>query len=251
MKTEITIPTNLSEIPLVNYQKFIKVVEKSNDQEFIAQKTIEIFCGLKMHDVLKIKYSDVQDLTNHFAKLFEEKPKFKPTFSIGEIEFGFIPNLEEMSFGEYVDLESTIGNIQDFHRAMAVMYRPIKTRMKDKYEIIEYKGTSEFSDLMKYAPLDVVISASVFFWNLGNDLIQTSLTFLETEMKTNPKIKTTLAKELNLTNNGDGIIQSMHSLKETLHDLMQSQSWALGSVLHGLHTSDKKTKLNNANLIEN
>ena len=48
---------------------------------------------------------------------------------------------------------------------------------------MEYKGTSEFSDLMKYAPMNIVISASLFFWNLGNDLVQTSLTYLEREMK--------------------------------------------------------------------
>ena len=41
MKTEIVIPTTLSEIPLMNYQKFIKLVEGSNDEELIAQKSIE------------------------------------------------------------------------------------------------------------------------------------------------------------------------------------------------------------------
>jgi hypothetical protein len=59
MKTEIVIPTTLSEIPLMNYQKFMKLVEGSNDEELIAQKSIEIFCGLNMRDVLKIKWSDV------------------------------------------------------------------------------------------------------------------------------------------------------------------------------------------------
>ncbi len=59
MTTEIVIPTSLSEIPLMSYQKFIKLVEGSNDEELIAQKSIEIFCGLNMRDVLKIKWSDV------------------------------------------------------------------------------------------------------------------------------------------------------------------------------------------------
>jgi hypothetical protein len=241
MKTEIYVPTKLSEIPLKNYQDFMKLVENSNDQEFIAQKTIEIFCGLNMRDVIKIKWSDVKELIAHFNDLFKQKNEFTPTFKIEGLEFGFIPNLEDITFGEYVDLESNITKIDNFHKAMAVMYRPIKTRSKDKYEIIPYTGTDEFSDLMKFAPLDVVMSASLFFWTLGNDLVNSSLLSLEMEMKKNPKVMTS-ANEASLQKTGVGIIQSMHSLRETLQDLTKSQSWGLESVLHTLLTSDKKTK---------
>jgi hypothetical protein len=241
MKTEIYVPTKLSEIPLKNYQDFMKLVENSNDQEFIAQKTIEIFCGLNMRDVIKIKWSDVKELIAHFNDLFKQKNEFTPTFKIEGLEFGFIPNLEDITFGEYVDLESNITKIDNFHKAMAVMYRPIKTRSKDKYEIIPYTGTDEFSDLMKFAPLDVVMSASLFFWTLGNDLVNSSLLSLEMEMKKNPKVMTS-ANELSLQKTGVGIIQSMHSLRETLQSLTKSQSWGLESVLPTLLTNDKKTK---------
>ena len=43
MKLDILLPTNLSEIPLSRYQEFIAMKEKSNDEEFIAQKMIQIF----------------------------------------------------------------------------------------------------------------------------------------------------------------------------------------------------------------
>ena len=241
MKTEIVIPTSLSEIPLKSYQEFIKVVENSNDEEFIAQKTIEIFCGLKMKDVVKIKWSDVKSLTLHLNELFKAKQKFQPTFKINNMEFGFIPVLEDMTFGEYIDLETNITNIENFHKAMAVMYRPITKKVKDRYEIFEYKGTSEFSDLMKFAPLDVVMGASVFFWNLGNDLVQHSLTSLETELKKNPKLMT-LAKERNLIKDGDGTIQSMRLLRETLQNLMKLPDWGLEHALPTLLTKDKNEK---------
>jgi hypothetical protein len=157
------------------------------------------------------------------------------------MEFGFIPNLEDMTFGEYIDLESNITNVQTFHKAMAVMYRPITKRIKERYEIFEYRGSDEFSDMMKFAPLDVVMGATVFFWNLGNDLVQHTLTCLETEIKTNKKL-TTLAKERNLIKSGDGTIQSMQSLKATLQNLMTLPSWDLENVLPTLLTKDKKEK---------
>jgi hypothetical protein len=241
MKTEIVIPTSLSEIPLKSYQEFMKVVEKSNDEEFIGQKTIEIFCGLKMKDVVKVKWSDVKSLTLHLNEIFKAKPKFQPTFKIQDTEFGFIPNLEDMTFGEYIDLESNISSVETFHKAMAVMYRPITKKVKDRYEIFEYKGTDEFSDVMKYAPLNVVLGATVFFSILGSDLVQHTLTSLEMELKKNPKLMT-LANERNLIKDGDGTIQSMHLLKETLQSLMKLPSWELESVLPTSLTKDKNEK---------
>jgi hypothetical protein len=246
MKTEIHVPTKLSEIPLQNYQKFMKVINNSNDQEFIAEKTIEIFCGLNLKEVIKIKWSDVKDLAVHFNKLFQEKPKFQSTFKIQNMEFGFIPNLDEITFGEYIDLESNITSVDNFHKAMAVMYRPIKTRVKDKYEIIQYTGTDEFSDLMKFAPLDVVMAASVFFWNLGNDLVNNSLSYLEMEMQKNPELMTS-ANERSLENSGVGITQSMQLLREMLPNLMKLQGLDFESVLPFLLMNDKKQKSNNAN----
>lgn len=242
MKTEIVIPTSLSEIPLKSYQEFMKVVEKSNDEEFIGQKTIEIFCGLKMKDVVRVKWSDIKSLTLHLNEIFKEKPKFQPTFKIQNTEFGFIPNLEEMSFGEYIDLESNISSVENFHKAMAVMYRPITNKVKDRYEIFEYTGTDEFSEAMKYAPLNVVMGATVFFSILGSDLVQHTLTSLEMELKKNPKLMT-LAKERNLIKDGAGTIQSMHLLRETLQNLMLLPAWELESVLPTSLMKDKKEKL--------
>jgi len=247
MKTEIVIPTSLSEIPLMNYQKFIKLVEGSNDEELIAQKSIEIFCGLNMKDVLQIKWSDVVGLANHFNELFQQKTEFKTTFKIQDMEFGFIPNLEDMSFGEYVDLDHNIGKIESFHKAMAVLYRPITKKTKDTYEIMPYSGTDEFSELMKYAPLDIAMAASVFFYRLGNDLVQATLTSLEQEMTKNKELNTIIQNGLSSISNGDGIILSMHSLKEMLQSLTKLPNWEYGSALPTLLTSDKELKLNNEN----
>jgi hypothetical protein len=241
MKTEIVIPTSLSEIPLKSYQEFMKVVEKSNDEEFIGQKTIEIFCGLKMKDVVKVKWSDVKSLTLHLNEIFKAKPKFQATFKIDNTEFGFIPNLEDMTFGEYIDLESNISSVETFHKAMAVMYRPITKKVKDRYEIFEYTGSDEFSDVMKFAPLNVVLGATLFFSTLGSDLVQHTLTSLEKEIQKNPKIMT-LAKERNLINDGDGTIQSMRFLRETLQSLMKLPEWGLENVLPTLLTKNRNEK---------
>jgi hypothetical protein len=224
MKVDIYVPSSISEIPLCHYQEFLKLQATSNDQEFIAQKMVEIFCGLQLKDVVKLKVTSVNELIVHFTKIFKEKPKFKPTFKIGDVEFGFIPNLENITFGEYVDLENYLSKWEDFHKAMAVMYRPITIRKEDKYEIMEYTGAAAFSEGMKFAPMDVAISSSVFFWSLGSELLSATLDYLTNEIKTNEKEFQTLAQELNLGKSGVGIQAYTDSLKETLQNMTQLQN---------------------------
>jgi hypothetical protein len=247
MKLEINVPTTLSEISLKSYQEFLKVQQGSNDEEFIAQKMVQIFCGIELKDIVKMKLTSLNELITHFTKLFSEKPKFQPTFKIGTQEFGFITNLEEITFGEYVDLENNLLKWEDYHKAMAVMYRPIKMKFKDKYEIIDYKPMEEMNELMKFTPVDIAISSSVFFWNLGSELLTATLTYLERQIKTNKKTEMSLVNKLNLQNNGVGINQFMHSLKETLQDLTQSPDIDLLCVSTISPSKNKSKKLNNAN----
>lgn len=242
MEIQLKVPTSLNEIPLKHYVDFLNVQKGSNDEEFIAQKMIEIFCGIRLIDVAKIKLTSLNEMVAHFTQLFDQKPKFQQTFKIGDIDFGFIPNLEEISFGEYVDLENHLQSWDSFNKAMAVMYRPIKKRIKDKYEIQEYSGTKEYQDVMQYAPLDVCIAASVFFYNLSNELLAATLNYLEKQIKKDPNLSTTLVKQLNLPSNGDGISQYMDSLKETLRNSMKLPSSDYLNVSHISRLSTKKTK---------
>jgi hypothetical protein len=225
MKIEIDIPSNLSEISLDRYKKYMVTLNNSDDKEFVFQKMIEIFCGLELKEVVKMKASTVIELVQHFDKLFNEKTKFKHRFKLNGMEFGFIPDLEEISWGEYIDIEANIGDFQNIHKALAVMYRPIVKDIKGKYEIEPYKGDLSYSEVLKYAPLDVVLPASVFFWTLGIELIGSTLSSLE-KMKN----KTRIAKMFNFQNNGVGIVQSITSLREILEDLTKLQGSGFISV---------------------
>lgn len=225
MKIEIDIPTDLSEISLDRYQKYMVTLNNSDDKEFIFQKMIEIFCGLELKDVVKIKASTVIELVHHFNKLFNEKTTFKHRFKLGGVEFGFITDLEEISWGEYIDIEANISDIQNMHKALAVMYRPIVKDVKGKYEIEPYDGNLNYAEVLKLAPLDVVLPASVFFWTLGTELLDNILHSLQTM-----KNKTRIQRMFNSQSNGDGIAQSIMSLRETLEDLTKSQQWVYTNV---------------------
>jgi hypothetical protein len=251
MEVQIKVPTDLNEIPLKHYQDFLRVQRDSTDEEFVAQKMVEIFCGIRLNEVAKIRLTSLNELIVHFTKLFEQTPKFQPTFKIKDLEFGFIPELEEITFGEYVDLENHLQSWDNYHKAMAVLYRPIKKRNGDKYEIHAYDPKIDLQELMKFAPLDICIGASLFFWNLGSELLQATMNYLEKQTKMDKNLSATLAKQLNLPNDGDGISHFMHSLKETSQSLMRLPSQDLLNVSPISRSKSKKTKLKDDNLKDN
>ena len=210
MKVEVYIPDTLSEITLGQYQKYLKIQSENEDENFLAIKMIEIFCGLRGDTILSMKAKSIRDITTILSNMFNEKPPLVKEFKMGGVSYGFIPKLEDMSFGEYIDLDTYIGDVPNLHRAMGVLYRPIKLKDKQKYLIEDYKG--EESDKMKDMPMDAVLSSIIFFYNLGMDLSKAMLNFLEEE-------EMDLVQQQILEENGDGINRFSDSLKEILEDL--------------------------------
>lgn len=220
MKIELTIPTTLNDIKLAQYQKFLSIAKDNEESEFLQQKMVQLFCGIDLKDVAQIRYKDVAEITANINNLFTKENQLIQRFKMGGVEFGFIPNLDEMSTGEYMDLDTYITDWDTMHNAMAVLYRPITNKLGNKYQIEEYKGSITYADVMRHAPLDVVLGAMVFFYNLGNDLLKSTINYLET----NQEVQNILNKH-NLENVGDGIQVSMLLLKETLEDLMKFPSY--------------------------
>jgi len=217
MNIEILVPESLDEINLDQYQRFIKLNTKENEgSSFLMQKMIEIFCNLDLKDIAKIKYSSVQTITQKLNHVFSKKTKLIDRFKLGDTDFGFIPDLDNMTLGEYIDLDTYFGDWDNMHKAMSVLYRPIKNSRGDLYNIEDYDGT-KYSDVLKHMPLDVVFGSIFFFYNLSSELLTATLNYLEKETENN---LTTQQKEI-LEKNGLGINQSMDLVREILPNSMK------------------------------
>ena len=211
MKLKVFIPDHLSEITLDQYQRYLKIQDNEADQSFLQSKMLEIFCGLKLTDAMKMRISDVNSISDILSSLLNEKPPLVRKFIMKGVEYGFIPNLEDISLGEYIDLDNYIGDWDNIHRAMAVLYRPIDQKYGERYSIQEYKVTD--GEFMKDMPMDAVISSVLFFYHLGIDLSQAMMNYLEDSQETR------LVQYLSSDKSGVGISQYTHSLKAILHDL--------------------------------
>lgn len=234
MELQVVVPTSLSEITLEQYQRFARL---EGDEEFLTKKMLEIFCSVPIEQLPNVRFKDVSNVFRHINAMMQEKPSLKNIFSIKGVEFGFIPSLEEITYGEFVDLDSYLTDVQNLHKTMAVLYRPITGKVARHYLIEEYESATKYCDTMKSAPMNVVMGAVLFFWTLGRELLTATLNSLEMEDK-----KITL-QNLNSISDGDGITLSIPSLKVMLDDLMRYQGYPFTNALPSFPTKKAKQKL--------
>ena len=209
MEVKLSIPTSLNEITLGQYQEFSKLdITKESE---VQSKMIEIFCKVPTNVVRSMKAKDITDICTIINNMFDVEHQMLNRFDLNGVKYGFIPDLENMSFGEYVDLDTFMGDNDNLHRAMNVLYRPIDLLQGQRYTLKEYDP--DINEEAKNYPLDACFGAMVFFYDLGKDL---STVILNSSSKQNEE---NLAQYLGSLQNGDGTIPSMQSLAEILQDL--------------------------------
>ena len=214
---KLQIPTNINDITVGEYLKFIEVNKEDADEEFLIHKTISIFCDIPMKDVLNIDAKEAQDIAIEIYAVLNQKAEFKDKFELNGVEYGFIPNLEDLSLGEYIDLETYLKDQKNLHKVAAVMYRPIVKKYSDLYHIENYSASLKSQQDMKDAPIGIISQGVVFFYNIVNELLKDFPHYLETQTK---KVQETIQQEVNSQLNMVGLTQSIYLAKvmsETLN----------------------------------
>ena len=212
MKVELTVPSDLSEISLKQYQKFLKLQEKNEDSYFLQCKMIEIFCNLDAKNVRMLKVGDANKVVDVLNNMFEKKPDLTRTFKIDGVEYGMIPDLDNISLGEYIDLDTYISDWQNMDIAMNVLYRPIKDKIGDKYTIVDYDVDTK--EKLEHIPMDIVLGSIFFLYNLGIELSMVMVDYLE-----DPQMDNLMHQQIS-QESMDGIkVSSLHSLKTILEEL--------------------------------
>lgn len=187
---ELIIPTTLNEIPLSNFVKW----EQSDKSEI---DLIQIFCNIP--DAKKIPISEYKEIVLLLSDVLNSNPALVKTFKYKDIDFGFIPKLDSITGGEFIDLENYMKEPETWHKAMSILYRPITQRKKNWFD----KSDHDFYDIESYqeahdffidAPAEYYLGATVFFYNLGNDLLNAMTDYSQKILKKHPQSKATLIK---------------------------------------------------------
>lgn len=163
-----------SYISIENYVKIFKVKDLFSDDYFSA-KMVSLMTGCPVEDLLECDYEKVNYLASYILSLLPtEQPKFIDRFELDGVKYGFLPNWRDMSYAEFVDMDTISTRKPDdmlnmLHILAAVMYRPItEERTEHDFDIEKYnvKKMKKRAELFK-EKLDVkyILGAQFFFIN--------------------------------------------------------------------------------------
>tara|TARA_R110000751_G_scaffold188573_2_gene294557 strand:- start:365 stop:982 length:618 start_codon:yes stop_codon:yes gene_type:complete len=199
---KIQLPESNADITLEQSQRYLAITERDNLSELDKTKRIvKLFTGLKTNEIDAMSITDYEGILIQITKALSTEEGFAQRFTLNGIEFGFIPNLDEMTAGEYIDLTSSSVNPETLHKTMAILFRPITDRDGfGSYNIEPYTASTLHHDLMKHAPMNIVNGMLVFFCLLSKELqvcITKSTEVLAEEVR---------RKQVTTSRNGDGTL---------------------------------------------
>jgi len=139
----------------------------------------------------QLREKSMDDIAPSISKFIEEckeynQNKLEKYIRIGDKVMGFHPNLEAMSFGEYLDLNQLVSSdfTNNLPKIMSILYRPVVSEFMHNYEIEKYDSNVHIknADLFRDVDMAYVNGAMVFFCLLREDLLSSSLKFLDQQM---------------------------------------------------------------------
>ena len=194
---EYNIIDSWADVTLEKWQQLVLGKKKTKTEE--AKETIKALSTLPVKLIEEMALSDVATIFERLSKL-QIKGKLKKVFEIDEVEYGFLPDLDEITLGEWADIEQYIkdGLEKNMHKIMAVLFRPVTNKEGKMYSVQAYKDGKQRAEKFRKKMNAVQVQQSlVFFWTFGKEL-STILPLYLTEMMTK------IQAEMNLQKSGVG-----------------------------------------------
>ena len=191
----------------VTLEKWAILINKTNKSKSgEALNTIKALSDIPTNLINELSINDISKILNKISKLQEsEDTKLKNIIKVEGIEYGFHPNLEEITLGEYADIETYIQNgvENNLENLMSVLYRPIVEKEGKHYSIKAYDTTTTRIRAEKFKKMKArdVNSSLIFFWTFVKELAIILPLYL---MELSEKVIDNLHQN-NLVKNGTGL----------------------------------------------
>ncbi len=174
-----------SDVTLESWLRLIDFNKEGKSKE--ALNTIAELSNIpkKLINVLSIK--DIAIIMGEISRIqSEENTELKKIIEVEGVEYGFHPDLDEITLGEYADIETFVKLGIDKHlpELMAILFRPVVEKKNKVYTIEAYDGKIKIrSEVMKKMPAEQVQASLVFFWSFVNVLLKSLPLCLTQQMK--------------------------------------------------------------------
>lgn len=180
----VKVPDNWSAVTLKDYLELQRDLETYKDDEsaYIAVLFYRL-CKISPEMMMNMDVQSFTQIREHLQKFISSNDyELKPIIKIGDIEYGFEPNLAEMEYGAYLDI-TKFGDLtinKDWAKLMSILYRPIEKKNGKVYSIKKYNA--DINDtLFLDVTMDVHFGVQSFFFRISNHLLKDTLNYLEKE----------------------------------------------------------------------
>lgn len=199
---DLIIPTNTSEIKTGQYISYMENYKEGMTESEHLDLMFVSFTNATTSEGVSEK--DKNEVCFLVVKAIETAGKMTNIVKLNGVEYGFIPNFDKITTGEFTNL-SDYGKIDEREHALlkldyelilyflSICYRPVVKKLGKTYKIKRYKNTDN-SELFKELPLSYVVGIEGFFLTLHEDL-QIALKIYSEEaqvIKTNRNISKTM-----------------------------------------------------------
>ena len=185
-------------------------------------KRVAACADISLEELRAVPMAEVTQADEHLKRIAEEESgRHLKVIELSGQQYGFIPNWQEFSLGEWIDIEEYSNDFwNNAHKIMSILYRPLLRRQGDVHTIEKYTA-KEDSEVFKLLPADLFGGCILFFLSSRTKLLHTmKSSLLQTaESLTNSAI------------NGDGILVSTPSQGKasTIWTRLQRRVWGLFS----------------------
>ena len=161
---ELRLPHRWSDLTLGELQ----VMMTSENQ----LERISICTGQSVDKLRTMPQKLIEAATAHLDQLLtQETARFEKVVEIAGKRFGFVPDWDAFTAGEWIDLENYLEDFwKNAHKVMSVLFRPVTYELGEKYEVKKYTAKEDAS-IFEEMPADLVSGTLLFFWTTRNELL--------------------------------------------------------------------------------
>ena len=133
---------------------------------------ISICTGQSVGKLRTMPQKLIEAATAHLDKLLtQESARFEKVVEMGGKRFGFVPDWDAFTAGEWIDLENYLEDFwKNAHKVMSVLFREVTYELGEKYEVKKYTAKEDAS-IFEEMPADLVSGTLLFFWTTRNELL--------------------------------------------------------------------------------
>ena len=181
---KLRVPENWNDITVKQYQQFMRVLGSNKEEKVKNLEIVSAFCEIDVKTLKKFKIKDLNKVSNIIVSMTKDDPsdiKMQRNIEFNNQKYGVIPNMAEMTTGEFVDLETFCeDSTENLHKIMSILYRKQTSEVNkyDRYTVEKYKPTEEKKNLMLDLPMGYALGVLNFFFHLGETLITDSRSYL-------------------------------------------------------------------------